>query len=125
VSDVAALVPRPGHTDDPRGRGRLDIAPIVIERIADGAARRVPGVRPVPARLGHGALSAEAKVLGRVASVTLEIAIGYPSPVREICRQVREQVTAEVLRTTGIELTRLDVQVAALLPRRSASSGVK
>jgi len=38
---------------------------------------------------------------------------------------VRERVTAEVLRTTGIELTRLDVQVAALLPRRSASNGVR
>lgn len=125
MSDVAALVPRPGLTDHPRGRGRLDIAPVVVERVVDGAALRVPGVRPVPGRFGRAALSVEAKVLGRVASVALEIAVGYPSPVRETCRQVRERACAEVLRTMGIELTRLDVQVAALLPRRGSSSGVK
>jgi len=125
VNDVEANVSRPEPTDDPRGRARLVIAPLVVERVVDGAARRVPGVRAVPGRLGRDALRVEAKVLGRVASVSLDIGVGYPSPVRETCRQVRERVTAEVLRTTGIELTRLDVQVAALLRRRSASNGVR
>ena len=82
MNDVEANVSRPEPTDDPRGRARLVIAPLVVERVVDGAARRVPGVRAVPGRLGRDALRVEAKVLGRVASVSLDIGVGYPSPVR-------------------------------------------
>lgn len=123
--DGGALVPRVQPTEVPAQRGTLDIAPRVVERIAQGAAARVPGVRPVSRRVGADRVQADARVLGDAASVHLQVAVGYPSPVRETCRQVRTAVVGEVRRLTGIEVTRLDVQVAELQHRPGGTRRVR
>lgn len=119
------LVPHVSAQDAPRHRGRLDIAPTAIERLAEGAARRVPGVRPVSRRVGGDRLQVQARVLGQVASVHLQMAVGYPSPVRETCRQVRSAVVAEVRRLAEVEVTRLDVQVVELQHRPGGTRRVR
>lgn len=120
-----ALVPRLAATDAPRRRGTLDIAPGVVERIAEGAARRVPGVRAVSRRVGSDRFPVQARVLGDAASVHLQVAVGYPSPVRETCRQLRSSVVEEVRRLAGIEVTRLDLQVAELPHRPGGTRRVR
>lgn len=122
---VSALVPRPQPGDGPRHRGRLHIAPAVVERVAQGAARKVPGVLLVPRRVGADRLPVQARVLGQVASIRLELAVAYPSPVRETCRRVRRSVVDEVRRTTGVEVTRLDLEVAALQHKPGRSRRVR
>lgn len=124
-SDSGALSPRASTGDTPRSRGRLDIAPRVIERIAEGSARAVRGVRPVHHRLGADALGVSARVLGPVASVQVELGVTYPSPVRETCRRVRQAVTADVRRLTGVEVSRLDLSVVDLQARGGSSPRVR
>lgn len=120
-----ALVPHVQPTDAPRQRGTLDIAPRVVERIAQGAAAQVPGVQPVSRRVGADRLKVEARVLGDAASVLLQVAVGYPSPVRETCRQVRTAVVEQVRQLAEIEVTRLDVQVAELRHRPGGTRRVR
>lgn len=122
---AGALVPRVAPTDAPRQRGTLDIAPRVVAKIAEGAARAVPGVRPVSRRVGADRLQVDARVLGDAASVHLQVAVGYPSPVRETCRQVRAAVVEQVRRLAGVEVTRLDLQVAELPHRPGGTRRVR
>jgi uncharacterized alkaline shock family protein YloU len=122
VNEVAALVPRPAPTDAPRGRGRLTIAPVVVERVVEDAVRRVRGVRPLE---GRDPVVVQARVLGTVASVSVRLALAYPSPVRETCGQVRSSIGAQVQRLTGISVSRLDVQVTALVPAGPGTGRVR
>lgn len=96
-----------------------------MERVAEGAARSVPGVRPVSRRLGDDRLEVSARVLGDAASLQMSVAVGYPSPVRETCRALRAAVVEEVRRLTGIEVTRLDLQVAELQHRPGGTRRVR
>lgn len=120
---TGALLPRVSSTDAPRQRGRLDIAPRVLERIAEGAARQVQGVRPVPRRAGS--VQVQARVLGDAASLQMELAVGYPSPVRDTCRRLRVAVLDDVQRLTDITVTRLDLQVAELPHRPGGTRRVR
>jgi len=122
---TGALLPRVSPTDAPRDRGRTDIAPRVVEKIATGAARRVPGVQPVSRRLGSDRVEAQARVLGDAATISMEVAVRYPSPVRETCRQLRTAVVDEVRELAGVTVSRLDVQVAELAHRPGGTRRVR
>lgn len=121
---TAALLPLPTARTPARQRGRLDIAPGVVEKIAEGSARRVSGVQLVHKRLGSDRLPVSARVLGQVASLSLDLAVAYPSPVRTTCRRIRDTVTTEVRRLTGVEVSRLDLEVVDLRARRGSSRRV-
>lgn len=114
---TAALAPPPLAAVPARRRGSLTIADGVVSKVAQAAALRVPGVLPVPRRLLGDRLGVQARVLGGVAILSLEVAMPYPSPVKATTVRLREQVVAEVRRTTGVEVTRLDVQIADLTHR--------
>lgn len=122
---TGALLPRVSPTDAPRQRGRLDVAPRVVEHIAEGAARRVPGVRPVSRRVGADRVQVEARVLGDAASVSMQVAVGYPSAVRDTVRQLRTAVVEEVRRLADIDVTRLDVEVTELPHRPGGTRRVR
>lgn len=106
------------------GPGRTQIAPRVLERIATqvltevgqtgGAARRLLGVR-----LGQDAAGAppqvRAQVDGHLATMQMTISVGYPAPVRQVTRQLRDRVTTRVGELTGLELRQLDIDIARLL----------
>jgi len=109
-----ALIPTPSRSTPAAQRGGLDIAPTVVERVAEGTARLVPGVQLVHRRVGADRLRTSARVLGSTASLTLDIAVRYPSPVRATARRVRDEVGREVQRLTGVEVGRLDLAVVQL-----------
>jgi uncharacterized alkaline shock family protein YloU len=49
-------------------------------------------------------------------AIALELALRYPSPIRELSEQVRKQVTDEVHRITGYRVRSVSITVSALLP---------
>lgn len=109
----------------PERRGRTEIAARVLEKIAaralaeveeaGGAARRVLGVP-----LGGGSLAAAPQVTawvdGALAVLSMRISVGYPVPVRDVTRRVRDHVRARVGDLTGLEVRQVDIEVDRLLP---------
>ncbi|MGH4022522.1 MAG: Asp23/Gls24 family envelope stress response protein [Pseudonocardiaceae bacterium] len=105
-------------TDD---RGTLEVNPSVVRKVAQWAADLTPGTLRAPRRvagIGAGEHGSTAKVdgAGNDIDITLDVALRYPSPVREITDQVRRQVTDEVRRITGYRVRAVRVTVSALLP---------
>lgn len=103
---------------DPGQRGRLSIADRAIDRIAGRAAAGVDGVLATTSALG--------KVVGRqlpkVSSdvrendvrLSVDIAVAWPSPLREVVRQVRESVITDVETLAGKRVRSVDVTVAKM-----------
>lgn len=111
----------PSERSSPEDRGRLEVAPIVVRKVAERAADLTPGTLPAPRRvagIGAGRHGAHAKVDGEggTVDVALELALRYPSPIRELTDQVRRHVTDEVHRITGYRVRSVRITVAALLP---------
>ncbi|RJK94945.1 Asp23/Gls24 family envelope stress response protein [Vallicoccus soli] len=110
----------------PAERGRLTVAPRVVERVAAAAAARVPGAGGVR----HGVLGAlgglggdaadprtadvGARVDGDVAVVSLALSVRWPEDVRRVVAAVREAVRTEVARTCAVRVLRVDVEVLRL-----------
>lgn len=119
-----------GHTDeDPPGpdrptaddRGTLEVHPIVVRKVAERVADLTPGTLRAPRRIAGmdaGEQGASAKVggFGGDVDVMLDVALRYPSPVRELADQLRRRVTEEVHRITGYRVRSVRVTVSALLP---------
>lgn len=105
----------------PELRGTLEVHPTVVRKVAERAADLTPGTLSSPRRVagfGAGRHGAQARVDGEgsIVDVTLDLALRYPSPVRELTEQVRAQVTTEVARITGYRVGSVRVTVSALLP---------
>ncbi len=116
--------PRGRHASEPSSaedRGTLEVHPSVVRKIAERAADLTPGTLPSPRRvagIGAGRHGARARVDGEggTVDVDLDLALRYPSPVRELTEQVCRQVTDEVHRITGYRVRSVRVTVSALLP---------
>ncbi|MEU6645471.1 Asp23/Gls24 family envelope stress response protein [Saccharomonospora sp. NPDC046836] len=105
---------------EPAERGTLQIAHLVVRKVAEYAAGRVVGTASVERRvagLGVGRRGASARVAGSGNDVDLrlDLALHYPAPVREVVEQVRTTVTAEVEHLTSYRIRALDVTVSALV----------
>jgi uncharacterized alkaline shock family protein YloU len=93
----------------------------VIEKIASQAASEVAmagGSSGGFLGIGsHTDLSARPKVdvelSGGTASVDLAITVAYPTPIRKVTDQVRQHLIDRVGELTGVEVTRVDITVAA------------
>ncbi len=119
-----------GHTDEDRpasdrpsvdDRGTLEVHPNVVRKVAERVADLTPGTLCAPRRIAGmdaGEQGASAKVggFGGDVDVTLDVALRYPSPVRELADQLRRRVTEEVHRITGYRVRSVRVTVSALLP---------
>lgn len=107
---------RPSHDD----RGRLEVAPVVVRKVAERAADLTPGTLPSPRRVGIGTRGrgAQAKIDGEgsIVTVALQLALRYPSPIRELSEAVRKHVSDEVQRITGYRVGSVRITVSALLP---------
>ena len=126
--------PRPeqdvGPTDDGRraperppieDRGILEVHPSVVRKVAERVADLTPGTLRATRRIAGidaGEQGASAKVggFGGDVDVTLDVALRYPSPVRELTDELRRRVTEEVHRITGYRVRSVRVKVSALLP---------
>lgn len=128
-NDTAATADEPRgpggrHTSDqfaPEDRGRLEVASIVVRKVAKRAADLTPGTLPSTRRIagvGAGTHGARARIDGEgsAVTVTLQLALHYPSPIRELSDRVRTQVINEVLRITGYQVRSVRITVSALLP---------
>ncbi len=103
---------------EPGQRGRLTIADRAVDRIAWRAAAGVDGVLETTSALG--------KVVGRqlpkISSdvrdndvrLFVDIAVAWPSPLREVVRKVRESVVADVEALAGKRVRSVDVTVAKM-----------
>lgn len=108
---------------EPADRGTLTIADKVVERVAGFAVTCVDGASAAPRRLlginvGQARRDSEAAVTARVdghtATVHATVAITWPSSIRAVAAQVREQVRADVDRITGLRVAQVDLEVVDL-----------
>lgn len=118
---AAPTVALPGRVE-PRLRGRLVLAEQVVAKIAGQAAVEAGAASGRSGRvlsLGGNAdpnarphvdvdLSAES------ADLALSVGIAYPGSIRAATQQVREQVTRRVEQLTGVDVRRVDIDVALL-----------
>lgn len=116
---VAAVPVGTATTVPAEERGRTTIADRVVAKVAAQAATEVEhaaGLRRslVGRNLGTPRVRADVDVDGRVAAVELDLAVDYPSPVRQVTRDVRRHVTERVGTLCGMQVDHVDITVAAL-----------
>lgn len=120
----AAGVTGPAPAVRPEERGRTEIAERVVEKIAGyalteigeagGVSRRWLGV-PV-GRAGAAAVpQVDARIDGRLATVSMTVSVLYPVPVRRVVDRLRDHVVARVGALTGLDVRQVDVDVATLI----------
>lgn len=117
-------------TDEPRdaqpggGPGTTRIAAKVVERLAQrsvdgldrafGSSRHLLGVKvgslneDTPARVN-------ATVDGDLATVRVAMAVRWPDSVRQVTRQARDRIRADISRFTGLRVAHVDITVSELL----------
>ena len=115
----------------PAARGSLTIADRVVERVAAHAATEVDLATGAPRTLlGQRLPSAErarasARVDGGLVSVSVSLAVTWPSPVRRVAADVRAHLTRRVEELTGLEVAEVDVDVATLPAQRDDTRRVR
>jgi uncharacterized alkaline shock family protein YloU len=106
-----------GATED---RGSIIIADRVVEKIAGQASVEVDRVTGVPRRLlgqtigkvkADSQARASAKVDGSIVSITVTVAVEYPTPVREAAAAVRRSVIDTVGTLCGLQVVEVHVDV--------------
>ncbi len=107
-------------------RGSLEVHPNVVRKVAERAADATPGAMKAPrkiAGIGAGEQGASAKIdgFGGDVDITLDVALRYPSPVRELTDDMRRRVTDEVHRITGYRVRSVRITVSALRPESRPS----
>ncbi|MBA3524196.1 MAG: Asp23/Gls24 family envelope stress response protein [Geodermatophilaceae bacterium] len=105
------------------GAGRLRIADRVIEKIAGQAAREVDraggaGRRVLGVAVGSGDTApprVQARMHGDVATVSIDLSVAWPAPLREVTVQVRQRVTERLAELAGVRQAQVDIRVIALV----------
>lgn len=135
VPDPTVEQARP-HAGLVTSRGETIIAPLVVEKIATRAASEVQGVggviqtglaRLLPWSVGTDAPArAHAAVGDGTVQLDLTVSVLYPQPVATVTNQVRAQVSRRLTELCGLQATRVDISVPALLlPARDARRRVE
>lgn len=115
------------HLKDIDSRGETTMAAQVIEKIAAQVALDETlaggssgGFLGLGGRTDLGAKpKTSVEVTGNFASLKVEVALPYPTPLREASNQLRQRLMARVQELTGLEVKQVDVSIAWL----SSSSG--
>jgi uncharacterized alkaline shock family protein YloU len=121
VSGGAVGADKPAAT-----RGRTSIADVVVVKIAGIAAREVPGVFDMGGGLARTIGAVRDRVPGgrpnvgrgvkvevgeRQTAIDLDLVVEYGVPIRDVAREVRENVIAAVERISGLEVVEVNVAV--------------
>ncbi|MEU4396781.1 Asp23/Gls24 family envelope stress response protein [Kribbella sp. NPDC023855] len=121
MADTATLAPTgtPGTEsavpDDGAGdRGRLEIAPRAIERIAEVTALQARGVLRREATLGRGLPKAKAQLAGQRVGLVVELAVEWGYPLAELAAEVRGRVTRAVTDLTGLGIDAVSIDISAV-----------
>lgn len=109
-----------GYTLENGNMGQVQIADEVVAIIAGLAATEVEGVASMAgnitnelvSKLGKKSLSKgiRVKVEDGIVNVALNIAYGYSVP--KTCKKVQEKVKAAIENMTGLEVEKVDIQIA-------------
>lgn len=107
-----------------RSRGRLVLEKKVVERIAARAASEADSGGTGGESGGflgfgtHSDLTARpgttVELVGRTATISIEVTVAYPTPIRQATDAVRRRVVDRVQELTGVEVTKVDIIVTAL-----------
>ncbi len=62
------------------------------------------------------------ELVGKTATVKVDVTVAYPTPIREATDHVRRQVMDRVHELTGVEVTRVDITVTALRATSGSST---
>lgn len=111
-----------GYTLEDGGMGQVQIADEVVAIIAGLAATEVEGVASMAgnitnelvSKLGKKSLSKgiRVKVEDGVVSVNVALNIAYGYSVPKTCTKVQEKVKAAIENMTGLEVAKVDIQIA-------------
>lgn len=102
-------------------RGENVIGGKAVEKIIVAAIDSVPGTVPAGGAInrmagrGYPRVDAQIAPHGRAVTVETDIAVSWPSPVRDIARAVRDTIIAWVADATGMPVVRCDVRVATVV----------
>lgn len=105
-----------------RSRGQLVVSRRVVEKIASQAAVEIAAAGGKSGGFlgigSHADLSTRPEVVvdlsGHTATITVAVAIAYPSPIAAAAEQVRRRVMSRVGELAGIQVTRVDVTISML-----------
>ncbi|MBB5840666.1 Asp23/Gls24 family envelope stress response protein [Kribbella italica] len=101
----------------PAARGRLEIAPKAIEKLAERAALDVAAVIHRGTTFGRGLPKATSNTVGSRVRITLQLAVLWGRPLPEIAAETRAHVATTVAGLTGLAVDLVDVEITAVLPR--------
>ncbi|PRY58218.1 putative alkaline shock family protein YloU [Knoellia remsis] len=119
-----ATTGRTATGEEPTSRGTTTIPSDVVAKIAAQVASECPhigaaagGVLGVGARRDFGSRpTATCDLYGRKAVLRLDVGVDFPTPLRSTVQTLREQVTSRVEHLTGLEVSRVDVDISWLNP---------
>ncbi len=133
--------PAPATSEDveppaatPAERGRLLIHDRVVEKVAARAATEVERATGTPRTvlgrtLGRAtedsAVRTSADVDGDLVTVTVSIAVEWPTPVREVAAEVRRRIVQRIEEIVGLQVVEVDIDVPTLLTRRTPPPRVR
>lgn len=108
-------------------RGGLTIADRVVEKTAAQILKGLPGVGGSKSGLfGFGSSadldsrpSVDVTLSGRSATLEVQLGLAYPSPITEATETVRNRLSTELERLTGVSVRQVDVEVKWLKPQGS------
>jgi len=130
VGRHAASDDAPG-ADPADDRGRLELADVVVEKVAmvaadevehvGGPARRVLGV-PTGGDAASRRPQVSATVTGQVAALDVRLSVAYPAAVRATTEAVRDHLRERVQTLTGLTVSRVDIAVTALTTTSSSAA---
>ncbi|MGN2641732.1 Asp23/Gls24 family envelope stress response protein [Nocardia takedensis] len=86
--------------------GRTTLAPRVVRRIAEQAAREVDGVA--------GAVDADAEISGDRTSLAVRLGVTYPRPVTAVTEACRAHLVRRTGELTGLTVAAVDIVVTEL-----------
>lgn len=113
--------------DDPGGRGSLDIADKVVDKIAKRTASTVDGVVRTGSGLGQlvgrSLPSASCTVTGDRVRISLDIAVAWPLDLAEVSGSVRDAVGRDVTALAGMHVLGVDVSVSRVEHPSATSQG--
>ena len=111
-----------GYTLENGNMGQVQIADEVVAIIAELAAKEVEGVASMAgnitnelvSKLGKKSLSKgiRVKVEDGIVNVNVALNIAYGYSVPKTCKKVQEKVKAAIENMTGLEVEKVDIQIA-------------
>jgi uncharacterized alkaline shock family protein YloU len=119
VADTSTL--EPVQAGD---RGRLEISPRAVERIAEATALEARGVLRKEATFGRGLPAAKGQLAGQRVRLEVEVAVEWGYPLAALAAEIRGRIIRTVADLTGLRVDAASVDISAVeLPETNIRPG--